>query len=156
MFTKKDLLFTEVKRSIKLFLSKFGNKAPGIQDKEYQEALNRYKEIVDDLSFQDKLQELSLLEGIIIQSYCMQNVDPIVCTNKTAKNPCLYVRANYPQLRGTAHQLVRSMGPRMNFPKSLTSLQEDPEFKAAAKVKLRQAMKENFIYEAYRIRYSKS
>lgn len=156
MFTRKDLLFTEVKQNIKSFLSRFGKKTSGVHDSEYWEALTRYKEIVDDISFQDKLLELSLLEAVIIQTCCMQDIKPIVCTNKTAKNPSLYVRENYPRLRGSAHMLTKSMGPRMDFPKNLRTLQENPEFIAEARVKLRQAMEENFIYEAYRVRYPKS
>lgn len=156
MFTRKDLLFTEVKQNIKLFLSKFGNKVSGIHDKEYKEALDRYKELTNDHSFQDKLLELSLLEAVIIQTNCMQNVNPVVYSNKTTKNPSLYVRDNYPRLRGSVHLLTKSMGPRMKFPVSLRKLQEDPEFMTEAKVKLRQAMEDHFIYDAYRVRYPKS
>ena len=139
-----------------MFLSKYGRKAPGVHDKEYWEALIRYKELVNDHSFQDKLLELSMLEAIIIQTTCIQDMNMVISTNKTAKNPCIYARTNYPRIKGSAHMLVKSMGPRMSFPKSLRSLRADPKFMVEAKEKLKKAMEENFIYDAYRVRYPKS
>jgi hypothetical protein len=156
MFIKSDLLFTELKQKIKLFLGKYGHKPRGVHDAEYNEVLARYKEITNDYSFQDKLQELSLLEAVLIQANCMQNLAPVVSTNKTAKHPSLYVRNNYPTIKGKTHILTKSLGPRMRYPQSIRSLQENPEFMTKAKSHLREAMEENFIYKAYKIRYPNS
>lgn len=153
MFTKSDLLFTGIKSGIKLFLSKFGTKASGVHDKEYREAVNRYKELVNDISFQDKIQELSLLEALIIQTQCMQNIRPIVYTNITAPMPSVYARVNYPSIRRKSPILVRSLGPRRMFNGSIRQIAKDPAILDMAKIKLRQAMEENFIYKAYKLRY---
>lgn len=153
MFIKRDLVFTELKNNIKLFLSKFGRKPQGVHDKEYWEALKRYKELVNDFSLQEKLQELRFLEALIIQTYCMQDIDVTISTNITAKNPCVYARTMYPTLRGKSHTLAKSLGPRKNFVRSFRSIAKDPAIIAEAKVLLSKAMEEKFIYKAYKIRY---
>lgn len=136
-----------------MFFSKYGSKASGIHDKEYREAIDRYKELVDDPSFQDKLQELSLLETLIIQTHCMQNIRPIVYTNITAPRPFVYARDTYPTIKKKSPLLIRSLGPRRIFNDSIRALAKDPAILDMAKVKLRQAMEENFIYKAYKLRY---
>jgi len=153
MFTKKDLLFTEIKQNIKLFLSKFGNKAPGIHDKEYKQALDRYKELTNDLSFQDKLLELSLLETVIVQAYKIQTPKPVIYTNKTSKYPSLYVMDSYPRLNRIKHNVVRALGPRYTFPDKIRVLENNPEFMAKARLVLQQAMEDSFSFETYKNRF---
>jgi hypothetical protein len=137
-----------------MFLVSYGKKYSGAHLKEHQEALQEYRKIVDDYTFQEKLQKLALLEQVICQSINMDDIKIKIHSNKTAKNPCLYVTCPFYDSKLKMGYVKLSMGPRKNFVKSINQLYEDPEFMSQARAKLLDLMKEKYIYDVLKLRFT--
>lgn len=159
MYLKTDNAFIGLKNKIKAFLSKYGNKAPGTNDKEYQEALTRYRKLTDDYNFQEKLHELAMLETILIQANCIENIRPVAVIAKTTDTTSsIYVRSSYLDPANTVnHHVSRSLGATSKWQvKSATKALDNPDLRQQALTVLKKAMQERFLYPVYKARFGKN
>lgn len=140
-------------------MSKYGHKAPGTNDKEYQEALNRYMELTNDYSFQEKLHELSMLETILVQANCIDNIDPVAVLAKTSKSTVsIYVRTPYldPFTTQVQNVVTRSVGTTAVW--KLTSVKkalDNPDLRVKAISVLKETMQNKFLYPVYKSKFPK-
>lgn len=135
-------------------MSKYAGIESGIYYKEYQESFDRYKELVSDYSFQQKLQELSHLEMIIAQVHCMQNIDARYTTAQTTpKTMSVYARMPYPRLRADVHVMTTSIGTISDFGDNHRKIAEHPLAIAESHNRLLSRMRKEFVYPIYKARF---
>lgn len=155
MFQPKDLLFTEVKLKIKLFLSKYGKKKPGIKDAEFNEVIVKYNNLVHDFAFQEKLQELAHLEKVIAQIHCMQEIDPrFVVADTSANNRLIYSRMPYPRVTTGVSIMTVSLGKLDEYGTNVKKMANDPVVVRTAKAKLLARMEDEYLYPSYKAKFS--
>ena len=155
MFQPSELLFTQVKQRIQSFLHKYGLKNNRIRSKEFDEALDRYTELVNDYSFQHKLLELQHLETVIAQVYCMNNIDPRFVVVPAVNNGKLVSARNpYPRIRKKVGMLSVSLGPADQYnTTNVKKLATDAEAVRTAKSMLLDKMNDEFMYDIYKLRF---
>lgn len=153
MFQKCNLIFKRIRKNIDNFLSEYKTMPPGPLSADYEGAYERYRELVSDPEFNDRLKELRFLETIILQVKAIHSIQPIFYYATPTDKPFLYVRAPFAKRLDVQNQMKRSLGYSDDYPKSVNKIAEDsPLYQYAIRV-LKKAMMEEYIMYEYQLKY---
>lgn len=157
MQIRKALLgFRTLLRSMELFKKEVIPTAEELNTWMYKEDMKklttRYILLTQDKAFQAKLEELYLLETVMTQIRCLNDIEPVFFKATPVTDTYVKVRGTF-LMDGDNYQIARSIGKETEYPMNIRSMSEDPRMMTMAKRILGNEMKNRLSLNLYKFRY---